>query len=79
MNTLSCPFCGIRDLGEFEFRTILPPAGGNAIQLVYDRSESADRSVEHWQHVGGCRAWLQVERNPSSGKVLDALIMGERP
>ena len=79
MNTLRCPFCGGRDLGEFEFRTILPPAGSDAIKQVYDRTESGDRSVEHWQHVGGCRAWLEVERNPSSGEVLDALTLGGQP
>jgi heterotetrameric sarcosine oxidase delta subunit len=79
MNTLCCPFCGVRDLSEFEFRAILPPTGSDAIQQVYDRSESHDRSVEHWQHVGGCRAWLRVERNPSNGEVLDALTLGGRP
>jgi sarcosine oxidase delta subunit len=37
---------------------------------VYLRVDSTDLSVEYWQHVQGCRAWLSVERNPSTGAVL---------
>jgi len=37
---------------------------------VYLRVDSLTHSVEHWQHIQGCRAWLHVERNPSTGAVL---------
>ncbi len=36
-------------------------------------------SVEHWQHVEGCRGWLKVERNPSTGAVLATRLLGGSP
>jgi sarcosine oxidase delta subunit len=33
-------------------------------------------SVEHWQHLAGCRAWLWVRRNPSTDVVLDVRLLG---
>ncbi len=68
-----CPFCGPRPLEEFLFRKTLPNAGDDAYAAVYLRVDSAARSIEEWQHVGGCRAWLRVVRNPSSGEVLESL------
>lgn len=71
MTQLVCPFCGPRHLREFEFHKTVPAAGGSAFAQVYERIDSADVSVEHWQHVGGCRGWLYVRRNPSNGDVLE--------
>ena len=71
---LDCPFCGSRPLEEFLFRKTLPNAGEGSFEAVYLRVDSAEQSVEEWQHVGGCRAWLQVRRNPSTGEVLEARL-----
>jgi len=70
MNQLHCPFCGVRELHEFEFRKTRANVGSSAFSRVYQRVDSPELSLEHWQHVQGCRAWLLVQRNPSTGAVL---------
>ena len=72
---LSCPFCGLRELDEFEFHKTLPNAGETAFERTYLRADSLTLSREHWQHVRGCRAWLEVERNPSAGEVLSVRML----
>ena len=42
---------------------------------VYERINRLAVSMEHWQHVHGCRAWLLVRRNPSDGSVLDVRLL----
>ena len=70
MNQLHCPFCGARELQEVEFRKTRANVTTSEFSKVYLRVDSTDLSVEYWQHVQGCRAWLLVERNPSTGAVL---------
>ncbi len=48
----------------------------NAYAQVYLRVDSAERSVEEWQHVAGCRAWLLIDRNPSTGVVRSVALLG---
>jgi sarcosine oxidase subunit delta len=78
---LACPFCGPRELREFEFRSTVAAAGSEGeFERTYLRVADTGLSIEHWQHVGGCRAWLLVRRNPSSGETLDVeLLAGEAP
>ena len=76
MTRLVCPFCGPRHLREFEFHKTVAPAGANAFAATYQRVDSSTESVEHWQHVGGCRGWLFVRRNPSTGAVLECRLVG---
>lgn len=77
MTQLACPFCGPRALREFEFHKTLPDAAqGSAFERTYERFTNLEYSVEHWQHVAGCRGWLRVERNPSSGAVLGIHLLG---
>ena len=60
MTQLACPFCGPRALREFEFHKTLPDAAqGSAFERTYERFANLEYSVEHWQHVAGCRGWLQ--------------------
>lgn len=70
MNQLHCPFCGARELHEFEFRKTQGNAGPSALAQVYLRVDRTELSVEYWQHVAGCRMWMLVRRNPSTGAVL---------
>lgn len=77
MTQIACPFCGPRELEEFSFHKTLPETGSPPIAEVYLRTNRTESSVEHWQHVRGCRAWLLVMRNPSSGVVLDVKILGD--
>ena len=77
MRRLACPFCGPRDLREFQFHKTLPAAEhGSAYQRTYERAASLELSIEHWQHVAGCRGWLLVQRNPSTGQVIDVRLLG---
>jgi heterotetrameric sarcosine oxidase delta subunit len=73
---LVCPFCGPRHLREFEFHKTVPGPDAGAFARVYERVDSTELSVEHWQHVGGCRGWLQIRRNPSTGTVLAIHLVG---
>jgi len=76
VNRLVCPFCGARELEEFLFRKTLAEAGASEHAAVYERTNRLDDSLEHWQHVHGCRAWLEVRRNPSTGEVLEIRMLG---
>jgi methylglutamate dehydrogenase subunit B len=76
MTQLACPFCGLRELEEFSFHKTLPSSGAAPFADTYLRANHRDVSAEHWQHVRGCRAWLEVTRNPSTGKVLDVKLIG---
>jgi heterotetrameric sarcosine oxidase delta subunit len=77
VSRLACPFCGPRELREFAFHKTLPsPGATSAYARVYERIDSTERSLEHWQHVDGCRGWLLVARNPSTGAVLEVRLIG---
>jgi sarcosine oxidase subunit delta len=74
---LACPFCGPRELREFVFHKTLPAAttatsatSATEFERTYLRVADPQTSIEHWQHAAGCRAWLRVQRNPSTGEVL---------
>lgn len=76
MTRLVCPFCGPRELEEFRFRKTLPELGASAYAEVYERANRVGECVEHWHHLHGCRAWLLVRRNPSSGDVHSVALLG---
>jgi heterotetrameric sarcosine oxidase delta subunit len=76
VSRLVCPFCGPRHLREFEFHKTVAAPGAGAFAAVYERVNETQLSVEHWQHAGGCRGWLLVRRNPSSGAVLGIELVG---
>lgn len=73
---IDCPHCGPRDIEEYEFRSFAPLAGAPAFERVYTRVNELERSVEHWQHVHGCRAWLVLERDPSAALVRSVRLLG---
>jgi sarcosine oxidase subunit delta len=77
MLRIHCPLCGERDYTEFRY-------GGDArkqrpVHGTMDRSVWLDYVFlfdnpmgphrEFWQHVLGCRQWLQVERNTATNVV----------
>jgi sarcosine oxidase subunit delta len=73
---LICPFCGVRELAEFEFHKTLAEAHAGPYERVYERVDHGHESIEHWQHVGGCRAWLRVRRDPWTGEVSAVELAG---
>jgi sarcosine oxidase subunit delta len=68
---IPCPYCGPRDVGEFTYQgdaTVARPDPASTDQdawnrYVYDRANPAGKHSEYWQHSGGCRAHLLVERD----------------
>jgi sarcosine oxidase delta subunit len=75
MNQLICPFCGPRELHEFEFRKTQENVTSSELAKVYLRVDSLEHSCEYWQHALGCRAWLLIRRNPSTGVVLETTAL----
>ncbi len=87
---ISCPYCGDRTHAEFAYLGDADPirpvlAEGTASQpdsfvdYVYLRTNPMGWHREYWQHTGGCRAWLIVERHVSTheiGKVSPARQQG---
>ncbi|MCP4045834.1 MAG: sarcosine oxidase subunit delta [Gammaproteobacteria bacterium] len=67
---LHCPFCGPRQVEEFHCRGQVAESD-DAVSAVYERVNRMDHCVEYWQHESGCRQWLQIRRNPSTGEVLE--------
>ena len=68
---IACPHCGPRDLAEFTYQreadTVRPDQASTDLSAwntyVYARRNEAGRHREHWQHVGGCRSHLVIERD----------------
>jgi sarcosine oxidase subunit delta len=75
MTQIRCPFCGPRELDEFDFYKTLPNAADTAFERAYLRVDSHTLSREHWQHVRGCRAWLEIDRNPASDEVIEVRML----
>jgi len=68
---VECPFCGWREIEEFQCRSAVIEALGGDIENLYMRVNRPTLSTEYWQHLGGCRTWLLCRRNPSTDEVLD--------
>ena len=82
---LTCPYCGERELAEFSYRGDAAPKrpslwqGGRGdtvaatdtamFDYVYIRENRPGQMSELWQHTGGCRAWLRVERDVTTHAV----------
>lgn len=79
---LTCPICGTRDLREFSYRgaaTLMQrPAADAGLEAfhayVHIRENPAGPHAELWQHDGGCRAWLRVERDTRTHAIADVRL-----
>jgi sarcosine oxidase delta subunit len=78
MSRFTCPFCGSRELDEFLFHKTLAEPGSTLYAAIYERVSRTEESLEHWQHVFGCRAWLWVRRNPSTNDVQEVRCLGDQ-
>ena len=71
MLRITCPHCGECDHSEFAYggdASIKYPSLDNEdqeawFQAVFIRKNPRGKHSELWQHVGGCREWLVVERD----------------
>ena len=68
MTRLVCPFCGARELVEFEFHQTLPEPQAGAYARVYERVDHGQDSIEHWQHLGGCRGAVRCAERQHRGR-----------
>jgi sarcosine oxidase subunit delta len=88
MIRIPCPFCGLRDHGEFAYlgdagRTRPAwgaPAGdaGPWQDYVYGRDNPRGPHLEFWQHVHGCRTILKLLRDTATHEVLAAGLPQDR-
>lgn len=78
---IPCPFCGERDLSEFQYagdaRPVRPdPRARDAmarfVEYVYVRDNPAGAHIEIWQHRHGCRSWLIVQRDTVTHRIESA-------
>jgi sarcosine oxidase subunit delta len=78
MLTIDCPNCGPRNSDEFRYAgdaSVIRPAPDDPSEeawfsYVYIRANPKGPHKEYWQHTGGCRQWLVVERDTSNHTVL---------
>ncbi|MBI3900053.1 MAG: sarcosine oxidase subunit delta [Gammaproteobacteria bacterium] len=70
MLQIRCPWCGVRDETEFQYRgdaTIKrPPADASAdmfYEYVYTRTNPKGWQQEYWHHLSGCRRMVKVVRH----------------
>ncbi|HWK47559.1 MAG TPA: sarcosine oxidase subunit delta [Stellaceae bacterium] len=74
---IRCPWCGDRDIAEFTYgRDAAARPADTAevpdqvfVDYVFLRDNPRGRTAEHWQHTGGCRAWIRVERDTLTHEV----------
>lgn len=79
---IACPYCGPRDLAEFTCqgeagRSRPAPASTDIAAwnaYVYARRNEAGPHREHWQHSGGCRAHLIIERDTLTHDILSGAL-----
>ena len=70
MIRIPCPFCGLRDHAEFTYEgdatVSYPPLDGSEeawFEAVFLRDNPRGPHREYWRHLGGCGAFLIVERD----------------
>lgn len=80
---IHCPICGPRGSGEFAYngdatvsRDLLTEDVSKAHAAVHDRKNPRGEHSEYWQHVGGCRAILRVDRNTVTHKISRVELAG---
>lgn len=86
MHQIQCPWCGVRDEAEFQYKgdaTVARPSDpadeDGFFRYVYIRDNPKGWHTEWWHHVGGCRQFVKVVRNTltheihATGQPADAL------
>ena len=72
MLRIPCPWCGLRDLGEFRYggeagveRPEDPAACSDQdwADYLYYRNNLKGPQRERWVHIHGCRQWFELSRD----------------
>ena len=82
MLRIHCPFCGLRDHLEFEYRGdagVERPALDNESaeawhDYVFIRENPRGRHAEFWHHIGGCRQFVIVERDTRTHEIFSTRL-----
>lgn len=76
MQRLDCPWCGLRDVAEFQYQgdaSRQPPALDASIDEAHDavflRDNPRGWHLEWWHHVAGCRRHVKVLRHTLTHEV----------
>ncbi|MCB9944952.1 MAG: sarcosine oxidase subunit delta [Geminicoccaceae bacterium] len=76
MHQIRCPWCGVRDEAEFQYKgdaTKRRPADGAGeaafFDYVYQRRNPKGWHVEWWHHVTGCRRFVKVVRHTVTHRI----------
>ena len=86
MLRIDCPHCGLRDHEEFGYfgdaSKTYPPLGVDHqdawFEAVFMRENPRGLHREFWQHVGGCRRWLVLERDTVTHDIASVCVARER-
>ncbi len=79
MLLIDCPHCGPRAQTEFSYggaaNVARPPAPEETddaawIEYLYLRDNAKGQHDELWQHIFGCRRWLQLRRDVISHEII---------
>lgn len=84
MHRITCPWCGVRDDAEFQYQgdaSVQRPAADASVEefhrYVYVRANPKGWHREWWQHIDGCRLWIQVARNTKTHEIHATALAGE--
>jgi sarcosine oxidase subunit delta len=76
MQHFNCPWCGTRPQTEFRYQRAAeniprgwPEPLHAQLARLTQRTNPAGRHEELWQHAGGCRGWLIVQRDTLTHEV----------
>jgi methylglutamate dehydrogenase subunit B len=84
---IPCPFCGERDLSEFQYagdaRAVRPDSRAQDaevrfVEYVYVRDNPSGAHAEIWQHRHGCRSWIVVTRDTMTHAIEAARFVADR-
>ena len=88
MLQIPCPWCGIRDEGEFSYggeAHISRPLNSEQLSdeewadYLFMRKNTRGIFLEQWQHAQGCRRWFNVQRDTVSYKISASYKVGDLP
>ena len=84
MLQIDCPYCGVRDEGEFRFggesHVTRPSVNANDTQwadYLFNRSNPKGVHYERWLHSYGCGRWFNVARHTVSHEIVAVYRMGD--
>lgn len=73
---LDCPFCGLRDEGEFTYEgpvmdwPALDATRAKWVDAVFMRDQPKGETQELWRHHLGCGSFLEILRNTVTHEIV---------